>query len=136
MSGSDCDRPIRCWLWVQMSLYFSHVAFIILAEAIPACGSYDLRKIVGETYLPANSVIEGCILIWVLLGNVWFYDCADKCKNGTVQPDFEEGFTMMVVILATYYSLVLIVGIAFLVVTILVCVGNAAANRAKYATLS
>ena len=43
---------------------------------------------------------------------------------------------MMIVVLATYYSIVVVVGLALFVVTCLVCMGSAAANRAKYVTLS
>ena len=65
-----------------MSMYFTHVVLVVLAECVPVCRSYSLRKMIGESYLPVNSVAEGAILLWVLLGNVWFYDCARTCRHG------------------------------------------------------
>lgn len=112
-----------------------HVAFVVLAECVPLWKSYALRKVVGESYLPVNSIAQSAIFLWVLLGNVWFYDCASSCRVGTVHPDFEAGYTMTLAIFLTYYCVVALLGVAMLVVAVLVCVGNAVANRAKYATM-
>lgn len=110
--------------------------FVLCAELVPACGSAGLRKAVGLMYLPVNTVLEGCILVWILLGNVWFFDSISSCKDGTGHVDYEEGFIMMFIILVTYYVVLGVIGLALLMVGCLVCVGNAAANRAKYASLA
>jgi len=112
------------------------VLFVLCAELVPACGSAGLRKAVGLMYLPANTVLEGCILVWILLGNVWFFDSISSCKDGTEHVDYEEGFVMMFIIIVTYYVVLGVIGLALLMVGCLVCVGNAAANRAKYASLA
>ena len=136
LSSNDCDRPVRAWLWVLFGFYLGHVLFILIAELVPACGSADVRKAVGQMYLPVNTVLEGCILLWVLLGNVWFYDSYSSCKDGDWYVDYEEGFVMMFIIIVTYYAVLAVVGLALLVVGGLVCVGNAAANRAKYVQIA
>lgn len=127
---------MRTWFWVLLGFYLGHVMFVICAEFVPICGSAGLRKAVGLMYLPVNTVLEGCILVWILLGNVWFYDSISSCKDGSGYVDYEEGFIMMFIIIVTYYVVLGVIALALLAVGCLVCVGNAAANRAKYASLA
>lgn len=111
----DCEKPIRSWIIVVISVFGFHSVFLFSMRIIP-------EKFSGFT-IGINTLTLSFIFLWILVGTVWvIHD--DKCED-----DFKAGYELVLLIAIAYASLIAIVLTIFLGVTCIICGGAFHINR-------
>lgn len=125
ISSDDCAHPLRMWMIVLLCVLALHVLFLILAETVLDQRVVN-RTFLGQAYLSVNCLVNAFVFVWIVLGNSYFYDCADSCSS-----DWYPGYVMILLIFIVYYIIAGVLLILLLVLLGVLCVGSYHINKYK-----
>ena len=115
ITDSDCERPVRLWLWMSAVVLIVHLSILVLFEVF----ALTLHKHApGNCYIALNVIAASFYFLWVSIGIIWLKDEPDECQDV-----FEEGWVMAWCSISLFVAALSLAFIILLVIACIACVG-------------
>jgi hypothetical protein len=76
------NRYSRLWLQVLLSVFGVHFLLLISSELIAPKCDYQISQLLAMFSAIFNSLIGTFMVVWFIIGNVWYYSTDENCATG------------------------------------------------------
>ena len=126
VNQGTCNKPIRAWLWGLLCVFSLHLLLSVVSEVLSTRYPRLLTGKVGFYSSALNCLLGFFMVIWFVLGNVWYYTLNENCEG-----DFYEGYILTYVILTVYYCCLGSACCMGCLLVILISLGTGITNKAS-----
>ena len=116
ITSSDCERPVRLWLWMSAIVLAVHLSILVLFEVF----AFTLHKHApGNCYIALNVIAATFYFLWTSIGIIWLKDEPNECQD-----EFEAGWIMAWTSISLFVAALSIAFLILLIIACIACVGT------------